>query len=385
MDFELSAEHQAIRETARRFVDKELPRTRILEWVRAKQEPPRELFHKLGELGMYGFLMPPEYSGMDRTDPMGMIMFVEQLARASSALTTAYGRAAVILGPLVANFANKQQKDMVLPKIIAGETFMALGLTEPGSGSDAASLKTRAVKQADGSYVINGEKMFCTQAQSAGFLILTARTDPDAVKQEGISMFLVENPGANPAIKITRVETMGMAMVPTFAVSFDNLRLPASTLIGKENEGWKYMLHGLDNERLYHGAIGVGASQGIIDEVSAYVKQRVQFGKPLSKLQSVRHKIVDMQLRVEAARLLTYRGAAVLAKTGACHNEASYAKIAGAECYMHCAYTGLHLLGGFGYCVDSGLPMHFQDAKLFEIGGGAMEVQRDIIARGLGL
>lgn len=385
MDFELSVEHQAIRETARRFVEKELPRNKILGWVREKVEPPRELFRKLGELGMYGFLLPSEYSGIERTDPTGMIVFVEQLARASSALTTAYGRAAVILGPLIAGFANEQQKGRVLPKVVAGETFMALGLTEAGSGSDAASLRTRALKQPDGWYVINGEKMYCTQAESAGFMILAARTNPGAAKQAGISLFLIENPGANPAIRLNRLETMGMAMVPTFSVSFQDLRLPASALIGKENEGWKYMLHGLDHERLYHGAIGVGASQSIIDEVSAYVKQRVQFGKPLSKLQSVRHKIVDMQLRVEAARLLTYRGAAVLENTGACHNEASYAKIAGAECYMHCAYTGLHLMGGFGYCVDSGLPMHFQDAKLFEIGGGAMEVQRDIIARGLDL
>ncbi len=385
MDFELSEEHQAIQETARRFVEKELPRSKILAWVREKVEPPRELFRKLGELGMYGFLIPEEYSGLERIDPIGMITFVEQLARCSSALTTAYGRSAVILGPLVASAANKEQKDKVLPKVVAGETFMALGLTESSSGSDAASLRTRAIKQADGSYVINGEKMFCTQAQSAGFMILAARTDPNAIKQEGISLFLIENPGANPAIEINRIETMGMAVVPTFAVNFRDVKLPASALIGKENQGWKYLLHGLDNERLYHGAIGVGASQGIIDEVIAYLKQRVQFGKPLSKLQSVRHKIVDMQMRVEAARLLTYRGAAVLAKAGSCHNEASYAKVAGAECYMHCAYTGLHLMGGFGYCVDSGLPMHFQDAKLFEIGGGAMEVQRDIIARGLGL
>ena len=178
---------------------------------------------------------------------------------------------------------------------------------------------------------------------------------------------------------------MGLATVPTFSANFRDLVLPPSAMIGQENKGWQCVLGGLDNERLYHGAIGVGASQAIIDEVVTYLKQRVQFGKPLSKLQSVRHKIVDMQLRVEAARLLVYRGASVLEKTGACHNEASFAKVAGAECYMHCAYTGLHLLGGYGYTVDSGLPMHFQDAKLFEIGGGAMEVQRDIIARGMGL
>ena len=153
---------------------------------------------------------------------------------------------------------------------------------------------------------------------------------------------------------------MGLATVPTFSANFRDLVLPPSAMIGQENKGWQCVLGGLDNERLYDGAIGVGASQAIIDEVVTYLKQRVQFGKPLSKLHSVRHKIVDMQLRVEAARLLVYRGASVLEKTGACHNEASFAKVAGAECYMHCAYTGLHLLGGYGYTVDSGLPMHFQ-------------------------
>ncbi|WP_418319749.1 acyl-CoA dehydrogenase family protein [Piscinibacter sakaiensis] len=385
MDFDLSEEQRAIAETTRRFVEKEMPRQQILKWVRDKVEPPRELFKKLGQLGYYGFLLPEAYSGLEKPDPTGMLAFVEQFARASSAATTAWGRAAVILAPMVAKFGSQAQKDLVLPKVMAGEVFMALGLSEPGSGSDAASLRTSAVKRADGSWVINGEKLYCSQAESAGFLILAARTDPSAVKQEGISTFLIEKPGSNPAIELTRIETMGLAMVPTFSANFRDLVVPPDAMIGPENKGWKCVLGGLDNERLYHGAIGVGASQAIIDEVIAYLKQRVQFGKPLSKLQSVRHKIVDMQLRVEAARLLVYRGASVLEKTGACHNEASFAKVAGAECYMHCAYTGLHLLGGYGYSVDSGLPMHFQDAKLFEIGGGAMEVQRDIIARGMGL
>ena len=385
MDFELSEEHRAIAETTRRFVEKEMPRQQVLQWARDKVEPPQELFKKLGTMGYYGFLLPEAYSGLEKPDPMGMLAFVEQFSRASSAITTAWGRVAVILAPLVAKFGTQAQKDMVLPKVMTGEIFMALGLTEANSGSDAASLRTTAVKRADGHWVVNGEKLYCSQAKSASFLILAARTDPSAVKQEGISTFLIPNPGSNPAIDLTRIETMGLGSVPTFSAHFHDLVLPPDALIGQENKGWQCVLSGLDNERLYHGAIGVGASQAIIDEVVAYLKQRVQFGKPLSKLQSVRHKIVDMQLRVEAARLLVYRGASVLEKTGACHNEASFAKVAGAECYMHCAYTGLHLLGGYGYTVDSGLPMHFQDAKLFEIGGGAMEVQRDIIARGMGL
>ena len=238
MDFELSAEHQAIRETARRFVDKELPRTRILEWVRAKQEPPRELFRKLGELGMYGFLMPPEYSGMDRTDPMGMIVFVEQLARASSALTTAYGRAAVILGPLVANFANKQQKDMVLPKIIAGETFMALGLTEPGSGSDAASLKTRAVKQADGSYVINGEKMWPSAAGIADLYCFVCTTDPK-LKEDGLALIYV--PKDTPGLSFGKPENkMGMKISDVnAAIYLNNVRVPKSYRAGGPGVDWR--------------------------------------------------------------------------------------------------------------------------------------------------
>jgi len=352
MDFELSEEQRAIAETTRRFVEKEMPRQQVLQWVRDKVEPPQELFMKLGELGYYGFLLPEAYSGLEKPDPMGMLAFVEQFARASSAVTTAWGRAAVILAPLVAKFGTPAQKDLVLPRVMRGEVFMALGLTEPGSGSDAASLRTTAVRRADGSWVVNGEKLYCSQAKSAGFLILAARTDPNAVKQEGISTFLIPDPGRNPAIELTRIETMGLATVPTFSAHFRDLVLPPDALVGEQNKGWQCVLGGLDNERLYHGAIGVGASQAIIDEVVAYLKQRVQFGKPLSKLQSVRHKIVDMQLRVEAARLLVYRGASVLEKTGSCHNEASFAKVAGAECYMHCAYTGLHLLGGYGYTVD---------------------------------
>lgn len=385
MDFELIEEQIAIRDSARRFVRNELPRTRVLQWVSEKVEPPRSLFRKIGEMGMYGFLLPARYSGLDAIDPIGMLTFVEQLARASSSLTTIYGRSGVILGPLIANFGTAAQQDLVLPKVVAGDAFMSMALTESESGSDAASLRTMAVRQSDGSFLINGSKLYTTQAKSADFLILAARTDPTAIKQKGISLFLIENPGANPAIECRRLETMGMAVAPTFSLSITDLRVPAEALIGLENHGWQHMLHGLDLERLYHGAIGVGASQGIIEDVIAHVQQRVQFGQPLSKLQSVRHKIVDMQMRVEAARMFTYRGAAVLAKTGACTTEASYAKVSGAETYMHCAYTGQHLLGGFGYCIDSGMPMHMCDAPVFEIGGGAMEVQRDIIARNMKL
>lgn len=385
MDFELNEEQLAIQETARRFVRKELPRPLVLQWVKDRVEPPRELFRKLGAMGMYGFLMPPAFGGQETIDPIGMLTFVEQLARASSSLTTVYGRAGVILGPLIANFGTPAQQKLILPKVAAGEAFMSMALTESEAGSDAASLRTRAIRLSDGSWLINGSKLYCTQAGGADFLILCVRTDPDVIKQRGISLFLVEKPGANPAIDCRRLDTMGMHVAPTFALSITDLRLPADALIGVENQGWQHMLHGLDLERLYHGAIGVGASQGIIDEVITYVKQREQFGKPLSKLQSVRHKIVNMQMRVEAARMFTYRGAAVLAKTGACHKEASYAKITGAETFMHCAYTGQHLLGGYGYCVESGMPMHLNDAPVFEIGGGAMEVQRDILARELGL
>lgn len=385
MEFELNAEQLAIQETAMRFVKKELPRAQVLRWVKERVEPPRALFRKIGDLGMYTFLMPPKYGGQDAIDPAGMLTFVEQLARASSSLTTVYGRSGVILGPLIANFGSSAQQELVLPKVAAGEAFMSMALTESEAGSDAASLRTRAIRQPDGSWLINGSKLYCTQAGGADFLILCARTDPDVVKQRGISLFLIEKPAANPAIECRRLDTMGMQLAPTFSLSITDLRVPANSLIGIENEGWQHMLHGLDLERLYHGAIGVGAAQGIIDDVIVHVKQREQFGKPLGKLQSVRHKIVDMQMRVEAARMFTYKGAAALAKTGHCHKEASYAKISGAETYMHCAYTGQHLLGGYGYCLESGMPMHMSDAPVFEIGGGAMEVQRDILARALGL
>lgn len=385
MDFDSTSEMNAIRDTARRFVEKELPRRKILEWVRERVEPPREVFQKLGKLGMYSFLMPERYGGLERVDPLGMIAFVEELARASSSLTTIYGRAGVILGPLIANFGTEAQKELVLPKVVAGEAFMSMALTESEAGSDAASLRTKAVEQSDGTFLLNGTKLYTTQAKAADFLVLVARTDPTAIKQRGISMFLVPSPASNPAIKIERIETMGMAVAPTFSLSIDNLSLPADSLIGVLNEGWQQMLHGLDLERLYHGAIGVGASQGIIDEVVRHVKQRVQFGKPLGTLQTVRHKIVDMQMRVDAARLFTFRGALALDRTGHCHAESSYAKVSGAETYMHCAYTGQHLMGGYGYCVESGMPMHLTDAPVFEIGGGAMEIQRDIIARHLGI
>jgi len=370
---------------SRRFVETEFPREKILQWVRDKVEPPREAFLKLGELGVFGFLLPPEYSGLEKVDPTGMVVFVEELSRASSALSTHYGRAAVIVGPQIARFASQAQKDLVLPKVVRGEVQLALCLTEAEAGSDAAAISTRAEEQPDGSYLINGTKMFNSQIESAGFAVIAARTDPDKPKHEGITLFLVENPGQRPEIEYHRIETLGLAMIPTYSIAFNDLRVPADAVIGGRGNGWKGLLGGLDNERFYHGAIGVGAAQGIIDLVLDYVNQRIAFGKPLGRLQAVRHKLVDMQMAVDSARLLTYRAAWKLEHEGSCHKEASMAKVAGAEAYMMVSHQGIQLLGGFGYSVESGLPMHFADAKMFEIGGGAMEIQRNIIAKEMGL
>jgi alkylation response protein AidB-like acyl-CoA dehydrogenase len=383
MDFGLSPEHEIVRDATRRFVERELPRERVLEWVRAHAEPPREIFARLGELGMYGFLIPAEYGGADESDPVGMAVFVEQLARASSALATIYGRAAVICGPLLAAFASAEQKARVLPRVARGEAVLSLALTEPDAGSDAASIQTRAVEQPDGSWRIRGAKMFITQAASADFQVLATRTDPD--RYGGITLFLLERPASMPGVECRRIETAGLAIAPSYAVTYTDIVLPPGSLIGVRGEGWKYLVHGLDLERFYHGAITTGAAQAIIDQVVAYVNGRVQFGRPLGALQAVRHKLADMQTRVDAARLLTYRAGWVLQRFGHAHREASMAKLAGAETYMAVAHDGLQLMGGYGYAVESGLPMHFADAKLFEIGGGAMEIQRNIIAKTMGL
>ena len=172
MDFALSDEHRALKEMSRRFVAKEFPNEKILQWVADKVEPPQEIFERLGELGVYGFRLPPEYSGLEKVDPTGMVVFVEELARASSALATHYGRAAVIVGPQLARFASKAQKDLVLPKVVRGEIQLALCMTEAGAGSDAAALSTRAEEQPDGSYLINGTKLYNSQIESAGFAVI---------------------------------------------------------------------------------------------------------------------------------------------------------------------------------------------------------------------
>lgn len=385
MDFSLSPEHQALKETARRFVEAEFPREKILKWVADKVEPPREAFLKLGEMGVFGLMLPPEYSGLDKMDPTAMVVFVEELSRASSALATHYGRAAVIVAPQIAKFGTKKQKDAVLPRVVRGEIQLALCLTEPNAGSDAAAISTRAVEQPDGSFLINGSKIYNSQIETAGFAVIAARTDPNKAKHEGITLFLVENPGAHPAIHYHRIDMLGMAMIPTFTVNFDDLRVPADAILGTRDKGWQGLLSGLDYERFYHGAIGVGAGQAVIDQVIHYVNDREAFGRPLGRLQAIRHKIADMQMAIDAARLLTYRAAWKLENEGSCHLEASMAKVAGCEAYMKVAHQGVQLLGGYGYSIDSGLPMHFADAKLFEIGGGAMEVQRNIIAKELGL
>ena len=373
-------EIELLRESAREFVQKECNEWLALEWDRAEHYP-RHVFDKIAQMGWYGIALPhPEWGVGGAVE---LMVVSEELGRGSTDLVACFSLTSSGMRTLVAH-GTPEQQERFGPPALAGERRFSVAVTEPGAGSDAASLQTTARRDGD-SWIVRGQKTFCEAAGLPDTVIQTyVRTDQEAaVKHRGISMLLLDP--ASPGVTVRKLPTMGRRVTGVYEVFLDDVRVPAENLVGPENGGWKVLASDLALERLIISAGFVGATFQVLDHTLGYVKERHQFGRPIAAFQAVSHPLVDLYTRAEAIRLLVYHGAQLHDLGKPFEKEASMAKAAAAELYADAARAGVQLHGGYAYITEHPLTMHYADSVIATVAGGATQIQRNIVAKHLGM
>jgi alkylation response protein AidB-like acyl-CoA dehydrogenase len=375
---EFSEEQIMIRDLVRDFAANEVAPIAIE--IDREERFPREVFTKMGELGILGIPFPEEWGG-GGGDWVSYCLAIEETAKVCA--STALGlNAAVSLGvaPIV-NFASEAQKKKYLPDLMTGKTLAAFGLTEPNAGSDAGgSMRTNARR--DGSeWVLNGAKAFITNGNYADVFVVTARTDP-ARGNHGISCFLIER-GTKGFGTHPMKDKLGMRGSDTAELTFEDVRLPAENLVGVEGEGFAGFLRTLDGGRIVISAIAIGIAEGALARALSYSKERKAFGKSISDFQAIQHKLSDMATRTHASRLMTYHAARLKDAGRPFKKEAAMAKLYSSETSYYVTKEAIQILGGVGYCREYEVERMFRDAKLCEIGEGTSEIQKLVISREL--
>jgi len=379
IDFSLSEEEELFRRAIARFAQEEI--APIAAECDRTGEYPVDVLKRLGELGHLGVRFPKEYGGAELGAIAQAIMY-EELSRASAGITLGiYCHAVLALTP-IALFGTEEQKQRYLTPGIKGELIGAFGMTEAAAGSDLTAMQTQACRDGD-AYVINGSKLFCTNAPIADFVIISAYTKPGQ-GMEGISLFIVEK--ETPGFSIgQRLPMLGMRPGQTAEVIFKDCRVPLGNLLGEEHRGLYNALEALTEGRIVAAAFAVGIARAAFEASLAYAKERVQFGRPIGRFQANQFKLADMDTMIQAARLLTYR-AAWLADRGLPHiKEASQAKLFATEACTRICGEAMQIHGAYGYMMDSPIQRYYRDTKVLEIGEGTSEIQRGIIAKQLGL
>jgi alkylation response protein AidB-like acyl-CoA dehydrogenase len=371
----LTDEQRMIRDTVREFaVGVVEPKAAHIDKT---QEFPVETFKEMGEMGLLGIPVPEEYGGAG-LDYLSYALTVEEIARvcASTALSLAAHTSLVCL-PL-SMFANDAQKQKYLTPVASGKVLGAYGLTEPNAGSDAGGTETKGEKRGD-KWIVNGSKIFITNANYAEIYIATVRTDKSQ-GTKGISAFVFDRntPGFSLGGKD---EKLGMRGSDWGTLVFEDAEIPAENLVGEPGEGFKYFMKTLDSGRISIGALGVGIAQGCLDKALQYSKERKQFGKAISEFQAIQFMLSDMAMEIEAARHLVYHAARLRDAGMPFGKEASMAKLFASEVASRAANKAVQIHGGYGYTKDFPVERYLRDAKLCEIGEGTSEIQRMVIAR----
>ncbi len=368
-------EHEMLRDMVRDFAKNEVaPLSQELDET---GRFPQELVDKMGELGLMGIPIPESYGGAGM-DTVAYATAVIELAKvdASVAITLA---AHTSLGTMPIFLAgNEAQKQEWLPKLASGEILGAFGLTEPNAGSDAGSTQTTAVKDGD-AYIVNGGKIFITNSGKAGVLSFTSQIVEDGKKQ-GIGAFVI--PTNTPGLTIgPKEKKMGWRASDTRQLFFENMRIPASALMGNPQGGFKTFLKTLTGGRISVAALAVGTAEGAYEKALKYSTEREAFGQPIHKFQAVSFKLADIATRIEAAKLLVYHAAWMKDQGEDVVKEAAMAKLYASEVAMDTTIEAIQVHGGYGYVKDYDVERYFRDAKVLEIGEGTSEIQRIIIAR----
>ncbi|SDN41588.1 Acyl-CoA dehydrogenase [Fictibacillus solisalsi] len=375
MQFQLSEEHEMIRKMVRDFAKNEVEPTAA---ERDEEERfDRHLFDQMAELGLAGIPWPEEYGGIGG-DYLGYVIAVEELSRVCASTGVTLSAHTSLAGWPIFKFGSEEQKQKFLRPMAEGKKMGAYGLTEPGSGSDASNMKTTAQKDGD-DYIINGSKIFITNAGEAEIYVVFAMTDSSA-GHRGISAFIIEK--GTPGFSFGKKEKkLGIRSSPTLELIMEDCRIPAENLLGKEGEGFKIAMMTLDGGRNGIAAQAVGIAQGALDAAVNYAKERKQFGKSIGQNQGVGFKLADMATKVEAARLLTYQAAWRESQGLPYGKESAMSKLYAGDIAMEVTTDAVQVFGGYGYTKEYPVERYMRDAKITQIYEGTQEIQRLVISK----
>jgi alkylation response protein AidB-like acyl-CoA dehydrogenase len=380
MDFSFTTEQETLRAHLQELLDEVCP-PEYAERCDREARPPREAYEALAKHGWFGLIFPPQYGGAGGS-AIDLAILLEEAGRHFEELamwlfrTLTYGGYAVML------HGSREQKDTLIPKVVRGELSFCFGLTEPHSGSDAAALTTRATASGNG-YVINGQKVFTSGMDLSDYCLLVTRTSTGEKKQQGITNFLVDT--QLPGIEIRKIETLGQRAIGTTQVFYTDVKVQSAAVLGEVDKGWEAVDAYLWYERLCLSAARTGAAAAAFEYALDYAKKRKQFDRPIGDFQAISHKLADMKVMLDISRMLVYRFAWLMAQGRATRHDAALVKLYSGETYKTISDLGMQILGGYGYCMEYPMQRFFRDSRLATIGAGTSEIQRNIIARGLGL
>ena len=376
-----TAEHAELRESVRNFVGREI-RPHVDEWEEAR-EFPRELYRRCGELGFLGLKFPEDLGGQGG-DHLHDAVWVEELARSggSGGVSAGLNAHTSIAMPPIFKFGNRSQHERWLVPGIAGLKIGALGITEPGAGSDVAGIRTYA-RKVDGGYVVNGSKTFITNGVRADFLVCACKTT-ESGGHDGISFLVLERemPGYEVARKL---EKMGWHASDTGELSFTDVEVPEENLLGEHNGGFRLIMANFAWERLLMAIGAVGAMDRVLEMAITYAGEREAFGRPIGKFQATRHKVAEMAMKTESSRAITYNALRLFHSGQDCIAEVTMAKLVTQRALVEIADECLQIHGGYGYMREYGIERALRDARLGPIGGGTDEIMKEILGKTMGL
>ncbi len=380
MDFSFTSDQENLRTHLQELLGAVCP-PEYAERCDQEARPPREAYHALGKHGWLGLNIPPEHGGSGGS-AIELAILLEECGRHFEELGMWVFRTMTYGGYAVARHGTAEQKTNLLPRVARGELSFCFALTESHSGSDAAALTTRATPR-EGGFAINGQKVFTSGMDISDYCLLVTRTSTSEKKQAGITNFLVDT--KLPGIDVRKIATLGQRAIGTTQVFYNDVTVPASAVLGEIDRGWEAVDAYLWYERLCLSAARTGAATAAFDYALDYAKNREQFGRPIGKFQAIAHKLADMKVMLDLSRMLTYRFAWLLDQGKATRHDAAVLKLYTSESYKAVSDMGLQILGGYGYCMEYPMQRFFRDSRLAVIGAGTSEIQRNIIARGLGL
>ena len=380
VDFGFTEEQEMLRATARQFVADVCPAERAKEWDE-ESAVPLELFKGMAELGWFS-LPFAEQDGGDGGGPVELILIAEELGRASFDVAMCY-IGVLIPGITVFNWGSPAQRAFIREQVMTGRQRLAVAVSEPDSGSDAAALRTSAQDRGD-HFLVNGQKMWCTGAGLPDTTIATyVRTGPREPKHEGISLLLIDP--QSDGVEVRRTPTLARHILGTNEVYLSDVMVPRENLVGPQDQGWSVMLSNIELEKVIITGGYLGAAQATLDEMLAFAKTRHAFGRPVGTFQALAHAMADLQVEIDSARLLAYRAAWLLAQGRPCGREGAMAKLKGSETYVAAARLGMQVCAGHGFSTESVMSFRYRESIVATISGGTSQIQRNGIARSMGL